>query len=90
MKGIRRAWKYSVAASEAILEEDYAWGITRSYLQNDVNRAKGLDPDALEKQIRVNQAGIAWVLTGVPLLLLAKPLKFLVKRKIRKRRNARK
>ncbi len=87
MKDIRRAWKYSVAASEAILEEDYAWGITRSYLQNDVNRAKGLDPDALEKQIRVNQAGISWALTGAAVVVLAKPLIFLVKRKLRKRKN---
>lgn len=90
MKDIRRTWKYSTAASEAILKEEYAWGITRSYLQNDVNRAKGLDPDALEKQIRVNQTGLALVMAGATVAVLAKPLKFLVKRKIRKRRNARK
>ena len=90
MKDIRRAWKYSTAASEAILKEEYAWGITRSYLQSDVNRAKGLDPDALEEQIRVNQMGLVLVMAGAAVAVLAKPLKFLVKRKIRKRRNARK
>ena len=84
---VKESWKYSKAASEALVSNRYSWRITKSYLAAYGNEDKGLDPVVLDKYIQMGQDTTGWMAVTLVAVLLAKPAKFLVKRKLRKRKN---
>lgn len=86
---ITETWKYSKASTEAMYRRRYAGRITEGYLSSFENWEKDLDPKVLEQHIESQQRMALYTADVLALLGVIIPLKWIIKRKIRKRRKAR-
>ena len=84
---VKESWKYSTAAAEALINKRYSWRITKNYLASHGNEGKDLDPVVLDKYVQMGQETTGWMAVTLVAVVLAKPAKFLIKRKLRKRKN---